>query len=1659
MRYSIGDLIGTGSFGRVHEAHDGAGKKYAVKVVDSGDEVGLSLLRAQYRLLSAVDHPRIVTVHDLFEDAGHDPCLVMEYVNGCSLAEHIREAGIETLPRLAIQVLDALRQIHALGGTHGDLKPDNILVYEDGGDFDIKLIDVGFDASVGDSLPTIQGTLPYLAPEVIRSAPADARSDLYSLGVTLFEALTGACPFGGSSAKEIMNKHLEFLPLPPSAVDDRIDASWDEVIGRLLSKEPIRRYPGAMHAALALGRAFGDTDLVVQEFGPPRTLIHYWYLDAERVEEVISRRPGRAILVGGEPGSGTASVLRNIGARLKSGGRRVVSVAMSAGVPVSSQVIQSLAGGDAGRAGAEAEADTPISDSHLFSLDSILSAYGVSIGGGRTHAIVVEGGSVIDEAGVRAMAQLGTLHGDALDVVLGVESEGELPGSLLEKRALEVVRISRLSKDGIEEAVRRHFGVTAVPAELLDALHGNTRGSPVLLEETLADLWGKGDLRYRMSRDLLEIEWMKRAALPASLREVIEEKIDRLGETELLAAGMLALAPGRLEREVIVSTLGTRDGPRAVDNLIEIGLVGEAPERGSLRFNQDDARSLVRDRVPAAWAAETARHLAGAVEGLGTGPGDSYRIGSLYLEGDRTEQALTHLLEAGKYLGRFSISDALLAYGRALECNPREALRAEIEERMGDLKVVENDLDAAKDHFERASSHRPEASRKLGWVEALRGNYEEAERLLTECSDAATLRGDAVERASVALDLGYVYATRGKIDESLETIREARGFFEREDMAFEAGMAAYREGISQMRAGNYLSAVTAWQEAIPRFEKAGNLRLVAQSLQAIGLVSRKTLDYQKAETSLKRSLEIWSDLRGLSQRGATSNTYALVLLEMGDLRRAREQADRALELNSMAGHKNGVVLARMLMSIIELESGNWGNAEAMLSEVQRDLPPGDLYLKAQVERYLAMARTIAGDREGAVALSQQSYSSARLAGDEEGKYQALLEQGVAHLRFGNPEGAADAAGEALVGFSTESSLLLAARAQGLLGEALCLMGKADEGFEKLEAARENLRPVGRSQHMGRILLGLARASYLGMDHATFSRFFDEALEVLRGAEARYDYSVALYLGGMEAMQRGSFLRARHYLAEAARVFGSLDIEDLHEKVVRAMEAIPGGEIETRAVGSLSKISEALISSKDLDSVLNTAMDLAMDYLGADRGVLMLVPERTGELVTVVERKMDKESLQEVIDISKSIVESVHETHEAVIATDLTEDPRFMHSKSIRAHNIMAVMCLPLMRGKNLLGLIYLDTRGIPTDFSALEKAFVDAFANQVSLAVENARMVGNLRTDFEDLKDRVGERFRFDNIIGPGREMQGVFRQVKKVAPTDTSVLLTGENGTGKDLIAGLIHELSPRRAAPFIIVNCPGIADDLVESELFGIEKSVATGVAPRPGFFERADGGTIFLNEIGDLAEGIQVKVLRVIENMEFERVGGSKVIKVDVRVISATNRDLRQLLEDGSFRTDLYFRLNTIQIELPPLRKRMEDLPGLVDHFVRKYASKNSKPVKRVSPEAFDMLRRHPWPGNVRELEKCLEHAVVFADGDEIVPDNLKDEIIAAAGTGMPPTADLTGSLPDRVAKFEEYHIAEALSASDWNKTRAARSLGIHESTLRKKIRAYGIEKSRT
>jgi DNA-binding NtrC family response regulator len=410
-------------------------------------------------------------------------------------------------------------------------------------------------------------------------------------------------------------------------------------------------------------------------------------------------------------------------------------------------------------------------------------------------------------------------------------------------------------------------------------------------------------------------------------------------------------------------------------------------------------------------------------------------------------------------------------------------------------------------------------------------------------------------------------------------------------------------------------------------------------------------------------------------------------------------------------------------------------------------------------------------------------------------------------------------------------------------------------------------------------------------------------------------------------------------------------------------------------------------------------------------------------------------------------------------------------KLLRENSIDLVLTdlkLPGMNGLEFLQTIKRQNAALPvvvmTAFGSVETA-VDAMKagasdyvlkpfslTEMRMVIHKELDVRNLREENRSLREALGKRYSHPNVVARSPKMQEVLATVERVAPTNSTVLLGGESGVGKDLIARAIHEKSRRASGPFIKINSSAIPENLLESELFGFEKGAFTGaVASKPGKFELADKGTLFLDEIGDVPPAIQVKLLRVLQEREFERLGGTRTLKVDVRLIAATNKDLRQALEQGTFREDLYYRLNVVPIDIAPLRERKEDIPDLVNLFIKRFTGESGKPVEGITPEAMQILVNYHWPGNVRELQNIVERACALAKGNVLDRGDIHIDARPAKAASGP-----GGFLPDGMTleQWEDEMVQEALRRANGNKSQAARLLGLSRNALRYRLSKIGI-----
>jgi len=497
--------------------------------------------------------------------------------------------------------------------------------------------------------------------------------------------------------------------------------------------------------------------------------------------------------------------------------------------------------------------------------------------------------------------------------------------------------------------------------------------------------------------------------------------------------------------------------------------------------------------------------------------------------------------------------------------------------------------------------------------------------------------------------------------------------------------------------------------------------------------------------------------------------------------------------------------------------------------------------------------------------------------------------------------------------------------------------------------------------------------------------------------------------------------------------------------------LPTTERTVHDLNVLLNFSRTVNVVRDLGALEKQVLEAVLEVVPADRAAIFLMETGSEEPSFVLGWERGRGPAQQV-QVSHTILNRVIKEHVAVLSGDVPGDQQLQSSDSLMVRRVRSVLAVPLEAQGRLLGAIYLDARSEGAHFDTNLLQLVTALGSVAALAIENLKQLEWLSTENRRLQEEISIRH---SMIGGSEAMRAVQNFIGRVAGGDSTVLIWGESGTGKELVARAIHENSPRKNKPFVAINCAAITETLLESELFGHEKGAFTGaIAQKRGKLEIAEGGTVLLDEIGELALPLQAKLLRVLQEREFERVGGTRPIKLDVRVIAATNRDLKKESENKTFRQDLYYRLNVVSVRMPPLRERKKDIPLLASFFAARCAEKVKRRVTGISPEARQCLMSYDWPGNVRELENTIERAVALGSTEVILPEDLPEALLEEAATAGAPV----NALQDNLRDAKRAMIERAIEQANGVYTDAAKILGIHPNHLFRLVRTLGLQPKR-
>jgi transcriptional regulator with GAF, ATPase, and Fis domain len=1588
-RYRLVRRLGEGGMGASYLARDLVGDAdVTLKLLRGESPALLAALKDEFARLRGLLHPHLVRVIDFgvtrTPEGGRVAFYTADYIEGTTLDLFAKGRDFEAISIPVAHALAALGFLHQLEIRHGDVKPENILVDTRGAGV---LIDLGCSRLMSDAArDVVSGTPGFLAPELLRGEAADGRADLYAFGVTL-------------------RRLAEIAEATPRAVLKLAD--------RLCRAAPAKR-PGDVAEVLeALDLASAPP--LRRIVGPSRLIGRRAEIDRFR-RTLAHARDGvvgpRALVIVGAEGLGKTRLLQELKWEAELDGEVVEGDARQ-GLAVTSMLRRAVG-----------DLELPGGLAGLFAARARLVA--------RTTPIVL----LLDdadalEASERAIWIALLRSVEASDPVVIVASESGAAPVMHE--AIESLTLAPL--DATE--------VQAFTAEVIAAARGPqvmrlTGGVPASIQGLLA-LVSCGDV----GDDELE-------ALAA--RGVISERrlasFERLSADEQRVLAVIAAEGGAIDRgfaealdpgAATIGRLAQRGwlwpeaaGPR-------LARMGEA--RAILEATPADRRAAlhvaaadrIHARLPAldgarasAAAARRVRHLVLADHLVAAEAAVDEHASLAEAHPDAWGDAARALVNAGSSFktrlfaarvheasGRSAQALSLLA--RLLRSRPDEAIRSAIRLQAaaaylkgGDARRAETQIDrllasaidvAARG---RALDLRSRAQIRRGlWAEAM-ASAAEGLTLPVSKEICADLHDDLGVAASYIGDLATAHR---ELDQAASL--HAEGGRPRA----EARSASYR-ALAEYRAGDAVAAARGFRRALVIAEAAGATDLLGNAALNLGTASHQTGDLGEALASYDQGLRIAIALGKSSTEATLRANLAKLFADVGAVDRAEPAARRAEERAAALGMIPIAAAARAVQGEAALQRGKldeaiaafaWARARFVESGEAREIAEVDLQL-AEVE----LAR-------GAIGAGEPHLASAE---------RAATDLAAADLR---------------------------ARARLMRGRYRVEAGRWGDGLDDLEEASRLGRAAGQRLLEAEIEARLADAC----------RAKGAEVRARRHAEA-----------ACELWERAAATLPPHLV-------DTFWAHPLRAGRREALVAITPGDAPSRErkLKRLLDINKQLSASLETTQILAWTVDSAIELTAAERGFVVLDDE-SGSLEIAVARNLDPSAAGTVeMAFSRSIAERVIASGEPVVTIDAQGDQRFTGNASIHAMRLKSVVCAPIRGASGVLGALYLDHRFQRGLFGPDDVELLLGFADQVAIALTNARLHAELAQRTQELlreRQRIEEllrgqdaqierlteevrarqevlenRYDYSQILGRSAAIKALFRTLDRVIDTPATVLIQGESGTGKELIARAIHFNGPRKAGPFVSINCGALPETLLESELFGAVRGAYTGATrDREGLLVSARGGTLFLDELGEMPLGMQVKLLRVLQEREVQPLGSSATVPIDVRIVCATNRRLREEVAAGRFREDLYYRVGVVEIVVPPLRDRVEDIPEIAARIVADGAATIGRPAPKIGSAAMRVLLSHPWPGNVRELENVLTKAVLMTEGATIQAADVEvpSASVTAKSAALP--ADRAGFLA-----AEQDRILAVLRACRWNVSEAGKALGIPRATLYRKLERFG------
>ncbi len=1590
-KYQIQAHLGAGGMGEVYRVLDlEQGRECALKILNTmvDQKAVYRRFHREFQVLNRFEHTRLVRTF-AWGFAEDRPYFTMEYLPGKTLEKIITDQALLGRFRAAYfyalvqQIVEGLAYVHAQGAVHRDLKPSNIMVLETEEGIDTTILDLGLakfrhlhSASITQTGATI-GTAEYMSPEQGKGLWVDHRSDLYSLGVILYEMLTGAPPFSGQNPVSVILKHIRESPPSMAEAQVEVPAQTQEIVLKLLAKEPVDRYQSAEELVQALNGVVSSGFVLPddEQRDVPRKVMRPQFVGRESEMKTlramlrdVQAGEQRAVLISGEAGVGKSRLVEELLGDalihdflcLKGAGREEGGQIYGALIDAFQRVKTTDL---VGRVPDSLETDKFSVMEHWLQLLKRLRQK-------QPIVLCLEDIQWLDELSLEFL-QYVLRDPEPCPFLLCLTCQGsnresipkEIENFIHGSEFAEAIRIQLgdLPREEVGYLAASMLGERSIPPDALQTLFRETGGQPLFVVEAVRTLvnadvvrqnvygdWQWGEFpEILLSDDISEVLYRRIATLPAVQRQVMEYACVFLNNFsfELLASIWLG---DELE------LLGV------LEDLIEEGLLINYGDEERYRFSQGLYRRAIYDRMQDVRRRLLHREIGNALEKMDDAE-------------DLTEELADHFAAAGE-------RDKAMKYTRL---SGKKAL---------------------KKHAYRQALRRFEAVRD--WT----------------TNDDFESQADAIE---FLCDHADVLRNCGQHNRALELLDEAKALLPDGCKDLKARILWNEGGIHSVLQHGEIAEENVL-EALQLYRELDDFDGEIQALGGLAYLCDVSGRHEEAIAYMHREIEKRHMLRDPQKDAFIQGREGQVALVEFRFETAKAHLEAAVRTSQQLGLEHQRIEALNLLTRVYFYLGDFNRVEAVCHKIIGEWQKrGVIHWEAVNFLWLGELALECGDFAGALEYVETSAERFLETPRKDYVYRAYAIAATATARMGDTEVALEWAEKASEGTQQTSGMYT-----GILPLVYCGIGVALAQAGRITEAEEA---------------------------------FEQAIECRRESKGDH-WARALLIAGEFYLERGDVPKAQAHLEAAKQAFEEMEMSYFLEKtqvLLNQLRESSRGENAASSSESLSvdrwrllyDVSRELTTERDVKVLLDRTLGNLLAVYAAERVLVAIKNETPKGFVVDAVRYYNVEA-DDAEALSRGIIRRVIETNEPVLSMDAQIDERLNQYQSVIDYHIRSVLSVPVFHlNEDVMGALYVDHRGIDNAFSKADQTFLQAFANLVGMALVNARMYEQLEDKAQYLQRQVERRHQLGDMFGQSDAMQAIYRLIERASQSDIPVLVQGETGTGKELAARAIHYNSTRKDQRFLSQNCATLSPELLQSELFGHRKGAFTGAnEDHIGIFEAADGGTVFLDEIADAPPQLQRSLLRVLQEGEIRRVGETEDRAVDVRIIAATNRDLKEEVEKDSFREDLYYRLHVIQIDMPPLREYLEDVPLLAEHLLIRAKEEAKKSVGGLTVGAIRALTGYNWPGNVRELENEIRRAVALAEEEgDITPDLFSESI----GHAVPDaTVKYQGRLQDHIQEYERRLIRAALEKCEGNITHTAKELGMTRVGLHKKINRLGL-----